>query len=315
MLFVCIMLLLRLFKFGISMLLTLSPLRITDGNIHVSTLTIKGIFSFCSCFSFHTISRFEKENDMNNLKLLVLGGLFLSSVFLSEVVQSSENESWSVQSTEKQFEKTSEVIYKTSKDSKVNVLPLTPIAQSKTATSVNNKKKYFAKTLTVRPQAKAFDQEFWIFDAWVVLFRDDDGDGYFSHFSVEFDADTQYSSADVYARLYLGKDEVFREYHTTSDFNVFSDSSDDSFVVESELLNGFPAGEYEVLIELYDTYNDELVAVFDGNDDADLYLLSLESKEYEYTQVVIVREHGGSVSLWGVLLLPFLLITRQYRSV
>jgi hypothetical protein len=251
---------------------------------------------------------------MKNLKWLVLNGLFVFSVFLSEGVESSENEGWTVQSTEKQFEQTSGVIYKAFKDEQGNLLSITPSAQSKSATSVSNKKQIQAKILTARPQAKSSNQEFWIFDAWVEFFRDDDSDGYFNYFSVELDADTEYSSAEVYARLYLGIDEVFKEYHTTSDFNIFSDNTNDSFVVESELLNGFPPGEYEVLIELYDAYNDELVAVFDGNDDADLYLLSLESKEYESTQVVIVREHGGSVSLWSFLLLPLLLITRHCRK-
>ena len=256
---------------------------------------------------------------MKNLSLLTLSSLLLSSVFLSEVVESavvesSENESWSAQSTEKQFEKTTEVIYKTSNTSQTNVQSLALSAQSKTATNVSNKKNAQARILTVRPQAKSSNQAFWIFDAWVEFFRDDDSDGYFNHFSVEFDADTEYSSAQVYAILYLGNDEVFKEYHTTSNFSIFSDNSNDSFVVESELLNGFPPGEYEVLIELYNAYSNELIAVYDGNDDADLYLLSLESKEYESTQVVIVTEHGGSVSLWFFLLLPFLLITRSSRS-
>jgi hypothetical protein len=111
----------------------------------------------------------------------------------------------------------------------------------------------------------------------------------------------------------LGKNEVFKEYHTTANFSIFSDNSDDSFVVESELLNGFSSAEYEVLIELYDASSDELVAVYDGNNDADLYLLSLESKEYESVQVVVIREHGGSVSLWSFLLLCLLFITRHYR--
>jgi hypothetical protein len=266
---------------------------------------------------------------MKNLSLLMLSGLLLSSVFISGVVESavvesavvesavvetSENESWSAQSTEKQFGQTSGVIYNTANTSQANVMSLAPSAQSKTNTSASSKKDAQAKILTVRPQAKSSNQAFWIFDSWVEFFRDNDSDGYYNHFSVELDADTEYSSAEVYARLYLGKDEVFKEYHTTSNFNIFSDNSDDSYVVESELLNGFPPGEYEVLIELYDSYNDELVAVFDGNDDADLYLLSLESKEYESTQVVIVREHGGSVSLWALLLLPGLFIARQYRK-
>lgn len=239
--------------------------------------------------------------------------LILSSLFLSSVAMSSENESWSAQSTEKQFEQTSEIIgaFKGEQD---NVRFVTPSAQSKTATSAHNKKNALAKTLTARPELKSFNHEFWIFDAWVEFYSDNDRDGYFNHFSVEFDADTEYNSAEVYARLYLGKDEIFKEYHTTSTFNIFSANSNDSFVVESELLNGFPSAEYEVLIELYDAYTDELVAVFDGNDDADLYLLSLESIEYESTQVIVVREHGGSVSLWGLLLLPVILMTRQFRK-
>jgi hypothetical protein len=275
--------------------------------------SIKPVFSFCSCFAFHTNGKFEKEDDMKNIKWLVLSSLLLSNVVLSEVVKSTENDSWSAQSTEKQFEQTSKIIYKASKDEQANQLALTPSAMSKNATTANSKKGAQAKILSVRPEAKAFNQEFWIFDAWVEFYSDNDRDGYFNHFSVEFDADTEYSSAEVYARLYLGKDEVFKEYHTTSIFSIFSDNSDDSFVVESELLNGFSSAEYEVLIELYDAYSDELVAVLDGNDDADLYLLSLESKEYETPQVIVIREHGGSVSLWGFLLISLLLITRQYK--
>lgn len=249
---------------------------------------------------------------MKNASFLMLSGLFLSCV-TSASEWSTENQSWSAQSTEKQFEHKSGLIYKASKDEQANAMSVIPSAQSKTAISTSHKKDALAKRLTVRPQAKAFNQEFWIFDAWVEFYSDNDRDGYFNHFSVEFDADTEYAAAQVYARLYLGKDEVFKEYHSTTHFNIFSDNSDDSFVVESELLNGFSSAEYEVLIELYDAYSDELVAVYDGNKDADLYLLSLESQEYETPQVIVVREHGGSVSLWGLMLIPLLLITRQYK--
>lgn len=240
--------------------------------------------------------------------------LMLSSFFISSVVWGTENESWSARSTEKQFETTSDVIYKSSADSHNNVLPFTPSTQSKTAPSAIYKKHALAKTLITRPEVKALYHDFWIFDAWVEFYSDEDRDGYFNHFSVEFDADTEYNSAEVYARLYLGKDEVFKEFHTTSSFNIFADSSSDSFVVESELLNGFSPAEYEVLIELYDAYSDELVAVFDGNDDADLYLLSLESEEYESVKVIVVEEHGGSLSLLSLLLLPLLIVKRLVKK-
>jgi hypothetical protein len=257
---------------------------------------------------------------MKNLSVLMISSLFLSSVFLSGVVRSSEKKNWSAQSTEKQFEKTSELKYNTSKGDETNVLSLIPSAQSKSAAGAKpesaagaREKTALAKALTFRPEVKSFNQEFWIFDASVEFFSDDDRDGFYNHFAVEFDADTEYRSAEIYARLYLGENEVFKEYHTTSNFSIFSDNSNDSFVVESELLNGFSSAEYEVLIELYDAFNDQLVAVYNGNNDADLYLLSLESLEYETTRVIVVREHGGSVSLWYLLLLPTLLITRQYK--
>lgn len=247
---------------------------------------------------------------MKNLSLLTVIGVFLSSV-----VWGSETEGWSVKSTEKQFEKTSEVIFKSSQGSQANKLSVSPSTYSKTTTNAPNKNEIQAKTLLARPEVKALYQDFWIFDAWVTFYSDEDGDGFFNHFSVEFDADTEFSAAEVYARLYLGKDEVFKEYHTTSNFSIFSDISTDSFVVESELLNGFASDDYEVLIELYDAYSHELVAVFDGNDDADLYLLSLESSDYESVQVVVVHEHGGSVGLWGLILLPLIIVRRLLKKV
>ena len=76
---------------------------------------------------------------MKNTSLLMFSGLFLSSVtWASE--WSTENQSWSTQSTEKQFEHKSGMIYKASKDEQANTMSVIPSAQSKTAISTNNKK-------------------------------------------------------------------------------------------------------------------------------------------------------------------------------
>jgi hypothetical protein len=100
-------------------------------------------------------------------------------------------------------------------------------------------------------------------------------------------------------------------------FHIDGESSDDSFEVDSELLTGFPSGDYELLIELYDALNDELVATLDGNSDADLYSLTLESTDFEevYVEptVVIVHENGGSMAYLTLLLLP-LALYRQQKS-
>ncbi|WP_299084504.1 choice-of-anchor H family protein [uncultured Paraglaciecola sp.] len=239
--------------------------------------------------------------------------LVLSSLFVSNIVWGAEAGSWSAQSTETQFEKTSAEVFTTSQQGQAN---MSPMAQSTTARSVKSKPQTYAKMLTARPSEQSVNHEFWVFDAWVSFQGDEDRDGYFNHFSVEFDVDTDYHTARVYAVLYLGVDEVFKEYHTTSNFSVFSDHSNDSFVVESKLVTGFSPDDYEVLIEVYDADNDELVAVYDGNDDADLYLLPLESADYAQSQVVVVREHGGSLGFWGViLLLPMVLGRYLYQSI
>ncbi|WP_100644528.1 choice-of-anchor H family protein [Alteromonas facilis] len=157
------------------------------------------------------------------------------------------------------------------------------------------------------------NSDFWIYDSWTTLSHDYDYDGYYSKLTVEFDADTVFSRAYVYAVIYLGIDGVFDAIHTTSVFAIDGDSSNDSFVVESELVSGFPSNDYEVLIELYDADYDEFIAFSDGLDDEDLAFTPLESEEYEVvteTRVVIVDEHGGSTSLLSVIILLALTFTR-----
>jgi hypothetical protein len=168
----------------------------------------------------------------------------------------------------------------------------------------------------VRPlsiETRSLDPDFWIFDAFVTFDVDQDYDGYYSSFTVEFDADTYFSSAEVYARLYLSRGDVFEEYHTSSLFYINGDSSLDSLVVHSDLVTGFPPGDYELLIELYDAYSDELVAVYDGYNDADLTLITLESQSYEEATVVVTTEHGGSLGFLALLFVP-VLICRMRRG-
>lgn len=160
------------------------------------------------------------------------------------------------------------------------------------------------------------NNDFWIFDSWATLSNDFDYDGYYSTVTVEFDADTIYNRAYVYAIIYLGTNDVFDSIHVTSVFAIDSDSSNDSFIVESELLSGFPSNDYEIMIELYDADNDQFVAFSDGLDDADLSFVPLESSNYEITPeptVVVVEEHGGSLGILAMIALGFASIRRATR--
>ncbi|MGJ8681552.1 choice-of-anchor H family protein [Paraglaciecola sp.] len=242
--------------------------------------------------------------------LMITGSLLISGSVMAEQTETS----WTVKSIEKQFNETSDEINKTASN---QTLIQSMSKQSKTGKNNTDNAKTRqtanARTLTIRPNANNLDQTFWVYDAWVTLHSDEDRDGFYNHFTVEFDADTEFNHAEVYARLYLAKGEVFKEYHTTSNFNIYSDNNNDSFVVESELLTGFISADYEVLIELYDAYSNELVATLDGTNDADLYLLPLESENYEEVyvdQVVVIHESGGSIAWLSLLLFPLVLLRR-----
>jgi hypothetical protein len=164
--------------------------------------------------------------------------------------------------------------------------------------------------------SQSYNEEFWIYDSWVTLDHDIDYDGYYSRFTLEFDADTIYTNAPVYAVVYLGNNDIYDSIHVSSVFDIYGEDSSDSFVLENTLISGFPPQEYDLLIELYDAYTDTLVAFSDSYDDADLYMLSLESDDYEYRYedtVVVVEEHGGSTGLVSLGLLLFITLCVKAR--
>jgi hypothetical protein len=100
--------------------------------------------------------------------------------------------------------------------------------------------------------ANRHDQLFEIYDADVDLISDIDGDGYHHAVNVYFDVDVSYDSATVYAKLYLSRGgEPWSQYYTTDLFSIHIDDVTDAYEVETELLEGYPPGYYDILIEIY----------------------------------------------------------------
>jgi len=149
--------------------------------------------------------------------------------------------------------------------------------------------------------------EFWVFDASVELSADVDRDGYYSAIKLNFDADTIYGVADVYAVLYLSYElGPWNEYASTDDFTIYGASGDDEYFIETDLITGYLTGEYDVLIELFDTYDGTFVASFGPNESSKLSYLPLEdaSRDTPPTTTIIVNEGGGgSLGLLGLLAL------------
>lgn len=164
------------------------------------------------------------------------------------------------------------------------------------------------------------NEEFWFYSADIVLFGDADFDGFYSGIDLLFDADTIYSEADVYAVVYLSfEGGPWEEYAVTDTFTIFGASDNDDYSVVTDLVSGYPTGSYDVLIELFDAFNDDFLAFIGPDDTSELSFLPLEDiardTPPETTTVVINTESGGGAAgLWtlsGLILL--FLSTRLIR--
>lgn len=155
------------------------------------------------------------------------------------------------------------------------------------------------------------DPNFWFYDVDVTLFADADRDGFFWGIDLEFDADTSYAAADVFAVLYLSYEGgPWNEYAETEDITLFGTSAFDDYVVETELVSGYPKGEYDILIELYDAYDGSFLASIGPEDTSELSYLPLEdsTRDSSGNTQVVVNSGGGSL---GWLLLFALLAVRM----
>jgi len=161
--------------------------------------------------------------------------------------------------------------------------------------------------------------DYWFYMADVILFNDHDNDGYYHGIDLLFDADTYYTSAEVYAVVYLSLDGgPWNEYAATEDFTIFGTTSDDEYVIVTELLEGYPSGSYDILIELFDAYDDSYLAYFGPDDTSELAFLPLEDADRDAVvvpDVIVVdnHHHGGGSSGWlFILTLGLAVLCRRY---
>ncbi|QCZ92659.1 choice-of-anchor H family protein [Salinimonas iocasae] len=157
------------------------------------------------------------------------------------------------------------------------------------------------------------NQDFWIYDCWLTLLTDEDYDGYFASFSLSFDADTFYQAHELYAVIYLGDAVEYKSVYVTSVFTVYGEDSDDYVTLDIELVSGYAPYDYDIRIELFDAHNDYRVAVYDAFNDADLSLVSLESRSNDqpyHDSHHSSSRHGGSIGLAGILMFIFAIARR-----
>ena len=150
--------------------------------------------------------------------------------------------------------------------------------------------------------------DFWIYEADVILFADDDHDGHFYGIDLMLDADTMYLAADVYAAVYLSLNGgPWNEYAVTDEFTIYGESGTDEYTLVTELMSGYPTGSYDLLIELFDAYDGSFLASFGPEDSSSLYALPLEDFNRDAPRfdqpLTMSYGGGGASSLWMLLIL------------
>ena len=163
--------------------------------------------------------------------------------------------------------------------------------------------------------------EISIFDTSTELFSDFDFDGFYHRFSVAIDADTIHDTSYVYAKLYLSYEGgPWNHYATSNNYHIYGDSAQDTFVIETELADGFPTGYYDVRIELYDADHNDWLLSYGPYDDPSLSGLALEDSYYDdeyiddYYIETTVAVGAGSLSWWLLIAPLALVLTRAFSA-
>lgn len=162
------------------------------------------------------------------------------------------------------------------------------------------------------------DPDYILDNASVVLTDDHDGDGYYPWLSVRFDIDKYGFGEWVYAELFLSYEGgPWNHYATTGEFFVQGFTVLDEHIVETELLEGFPTGYYDVRVELYHAEDDGWLTSFGPGDDYSLSSLPLEDNDNDdyyygpgYDDTYVEFSGGGST---GLLFIAAMLLMLTYR--
>lgn len=155
--------------------------------------------------------------------------------------------------------------------------------------------------------------DFSIFDSRISIWGDDDADGFYRSFSVTFDVDNYGPGEWVYARLFISLEGgPWNEYAVTDDFYIEGLAADDNYIIDTDLLTGYPTGFYDVLIEVYAARDGAFLTLSGPGEDLDLSVLALEDSErdrydpYQDDYYYAHGSHGGSL---GMMMLCLLMLT------
>jgi len=184
----------------------------------------------------------------------------------------------------------------------------------------NGKTRSNAAAKTSSGQVMSPNSDFWFFLADVELYADDDRDGFYTGVDLLFDVDTYYAAADIYAVAYLSfEGGPWEEYAVTEDFTIFGSSGTDDYVIVTDLVSGYPTGDYDLLIEVFDADTGEFLAFTGPEDTSELAFLPLEDMDRDVlsggdTRVIVNHGGGGSLDLELLFLMGLVALVCRRRA-
>jgi hypothetical protein len=170
---------------------------------------------------------------------------------------------------------------------------------------------------TANAQSAAVNQSFlstaWFQTIDLTLKRDLNGNGYYSRLYVRFDANTEYTRQPAYAVYSLIGGGYETIIYTSTVFNLYDVSKQDTFAIETNL-DGIPRGLYKLRIQLKDAQTGYTLAEISGYDTATLDRMALEDV-YSDDTVTYYEESGGSIGILAMLGLSCLYLLRRKTAV
>ena len=128
------------------------------------------------------------------------------------------------------------------------------------------------------------------------LLIDEDGDGHYSRFRIEFDPDADFDGSVVYAKFWVrAAGSEWIEEHISEDFLVDVSGRADVYSLTADWLSGYPTSYYDVQLDLYDSATGLLVAAA-GSERPELAQLPLEDETRDQRPNPPVIGGGGSTS-------------------
>lgn len=192
---------------------------------------------------------------------------------------------------------------------RVQLMGATPMTREQVTAQHANQAIPRSSAVSEDPYRAPVYHSFSIFDVSSRLFEDFDYDGFYRTFSVTFDVDVNGNylneRADLFAELYLSRDGgPWVHYYTSDVFTIYGDSTQDDYEVLTTLYTGYATDHYDVLIDVYEVGYSDIVATISADETDALYALPLESSDRDReADVIIVEEDGGTLSIFGLLLL------------